>query len=57
MQRNGTMNDKTIVKKMLQAIKEDVSDNELLELARLIQILLGFEAPRKLILEYIGEEY
>ena len=48
--------DKTIIKKMIQAIEEDVLDGEFLELARLIEVLLGFKVPRQWILEYIGEE-
>ena len=44
-----------IIKKMIQAIEEDVLDGEFLELARMIEMLLGFEVPRQLILEYIGE--
>jgi len=53
---NEVIRNKTIVKKMIQAIEEDVLDGEFLELARLIEVLLGFEVPRQWILEYIGEE-
>jgi hypothetical protein len=45
-----------IIKKMIQAIEEDVLDGEFLDLMRMIEMLLGFEVPRQLILEYIGEE-
>lgn len=48
--------DKTIIKKTIQAIEEDVLDGEFLDLVRMIEMLLGFEVPRQLILEYIGEE-
>jgi len=50
------LKNKAIIKKMIQAIEEDVLDGEFLELARLIEVLLGFEVPRQWILEYIGEE-
>jgi len=53
---NEVIRNKTIIKKMIQAIEEDVLDGEFLELARLIEVLLGFEVPRQWILEYIGEE-
>jgi len=48
--------DKAIIKKVIQAIEEDILDGEFLDLVRMIEILLGFEVPRQLILEYIGEE-
>ena len=50
------LKNKAIIKKMIQAIEEDVLDGEFLELARLIEVLLGYEVPRQWILEYIGEE-
>ena len=50
------LRDKTIIKKVIQAIEEDVLDGEFLDLVRMIEMLLGFEVPRQLILEYIGEE-
>ena len=48
--------DKTIIKKVIQAIEEDVLDGDFLDLVRVIEMLLGYEVPRQLILEYIGEE-
>ena len=48
--------DKTIIKKTIQAIEEDVLEGDFLYLMRMIEMLLGFEVPRQLILEYIGEE-
>ena len=48
--------DKTIIKKVIQAIEEDVLDGDVFDLVRMIEMLLGFEVPRQLILEYIGEE-
>ena len=48
--------DKTIVKKVIQAIEEDVLNGDVFDLVRVIEMLLGFEVPRQLILEYIGEE-
>ena len=48
--------DKTIIKKVIQAIEEDILDGEFLELVHMIEMLLGLEVPRQLILEYIGEE-
>ena len=47
---------KTIIKKMIQAIEEDVLNGDVFELVRMIEMLLGYEVPRQLILEYIGEE-
>ena len=47
---------KTIIKKVIQAIEEDVLNGDVFELVRVIEMLLGFEVPRQLILEYIGEE-
>ena len=48
--------DKTIIKKVIQAMEEDILEGDFLDLVRMIEMLLGFEVPRKLILEYIGEE-
>ena len=50
------LRDKTIIKKVIQAMEEDILDGEFLDLVHMIEMLLGFEVPRKLILEYIGEE-
>ena len=50
------LRDKTIIKKTIQAIEEDVLDGEFLYLVRMIEMLICMEVPRKLILEYIGEE-
>jgi len=47
---------KTIIKKMIQAIEEDVLDGDVFDLVCMIEMLLGYEVPRQLILEYIGEE-
>ena len=47
--------DKTIIKKVIQAMEEDILDGEFLDLVRMIEMLLGFEVPRQLILEYIGD--
>lgn len=47
---------KTIIKKVIQAIEEDVLNGDVLDLVRVIEMLLGYEVPRQLILEYIGEE-
>ena len=48
--------DKTIIKKVIQAMEEDILEGDFLDLVRMIEMLLGFEVPRQLILEYIGEE-
>lgn len=48
--------DKTIIKKTIQAIEEDVLEGDFLYLVRMIEMLICMEVPRKLILEYIGEE-
>lgn len=50
------LRDKTIIKKVIQAIEEDVLNGDVFDLVRVIEMLLGFEVPRQLILEYIGEE-
>ena len=47
---------KAIIKKVIRAIEEDVLNGDVLDLVRVIEMLLGFEVPRQLILEYIGEE-
>jgi len=47
---------KAIIKKVIRAIEEDVLNGDVLDLVRMIEMLLGFEVPRQLILEYIGEE-
>ena len=47
---------KTIVKKVIQAMEEDILEGDFLDLVRMIEMLLGYEVPRQLILEYIGEE-
>ena len=47
---------KTIIKKVIQAMEEDILEGDFLDLVRMIEMLLGFEVPRQLILEYIGEE-
>ena len=36
-------------------MEEDILDGEFLDLVRMIEMLLGFEVPRQLILEYIGD--
>jgi hypothetical protein len=53
---NEVIKNKTIIKKVIQAIEEDVLDGDVFDLVRMIEMLLGFEVPRQLILEYIGEE-
>jgi hypothetical protein len=53
---NEVPRDKTIIKKVIQAMEEDVLNGDVLDLVRMIEMLLGFEVPRQLILEYIGEE-
>lgn len=50
------LKNKTIIKKVIQAMEEDILDGDVLDLVRMIEMLLGFEVPRQLILEYIGEE-
>lgn len=50
------LKNKTIIKKVIQAIEEDVLNGDVFDLVRVIEMLLGFEVPRQLILEYIGEE-
>ena len=50
------LRDKTIIKKVIQAIEEDVLNGDVFDLVRVIEMLLGYEVPRQLILEYIGEE-
>jgi hypothetical protein len=50
------LRDKTIIKKTIQAIEEDVLEGDFLYLVRMIEMLICMEVPRKLILEYIGEE-
>ena len=47
---------KTIIKKVIQAMEEDILEGDFLDLVRMIEMLLGFEVPRQLILEYIGKE-
>jgi hypothetical protein len=47
---------KTIIKKVIQAIEEDVLEGDVFDLVHVIEMLLGYEVPRQLILEYIGEE-
>ena len=47
---------KTIVKKVIQTIEEDVLEGDVFDLVHMIEMLLGFEVPKQLILEYIGEE-
>ena len=47
---------KAIIKKVIRAIEEDVLNGDVFDLVRVIEMLLGFEVPRQLILEYIGEE-
>ena len=47
---------KTIIKKVIQAIEEDVLNGDVFDLVRVIEMLLGFEVPRQLILEYIGDD-
>lgn len=47
---------KTIVKKVIQTIEEDVLEGDVFDLVCMIEMLLGYEVPRQLILEYIGEE-
>jgi len=50
------LRNKTIIKKVIQAIEEDVLEGDVFDLVRVIEMLLGYEVPRQLILEYIGEE-
>jgi len=50
------LKNKAIIKKMIQAIEEDVLNGDVFDLVRMIEMLLGFEVPKQLILEYIGEE-
>ena len=50
------LRNKAIIKKVIQAIEEDVLNGDVFDLVRVIEMLLGFEVPRQLILEYIGEE-
>ena len=50
------LKNKAIIKNMIQAIEEDVLNGDVFDLVRMIEMLLGFEVPRQLILEYIGEE-
>ena len=53
---NEVIRNKAIIKKVIQAIEEDVLNGDVFDLVRVIEMLLGFEVPRQLILEYIGEE-
>ena len=50
------LRNKTIIKKVIQAIEEDVLEGDVFDLVRMIEMLLDFEVPRQLILEYIGEQ-
>ena len=47
---------KTIIKKMIMAIEDDVLEGEVFEWANFIEMLLDFNAPKQMILEYIGEQ-
>ena len=53
---NEVIRNKTIIKKVIQAMEEDILEGDFLDLVRMIEMLLGYEVPRQLILEYIGEE-